>query len=276
MIDRGGHGRRKVAKTTARPAKGSLARKVTSVAAAATSEAKLTAERAAARAASQDVERRPDISCFPAGATYDPECTRCPRLASFLTESHARYPSYWSRPVPSFGSISARIAIVGLAPGMHGANRSARPFTGDYAGLLLYQTLYDLGLASHPRSTAYDDSMKLKNVRILNAVKCVPPENKPTPDEIRRCNDFLKAELAAMKSARVYVALGLVAHEAILKALGRKRTEFKFGHAAEARLGEALYLLDSYHCSRYNTQTRRLTPEMFRAVLARACELAQV
>jgi uracil-DNA glycosylase family 4 len=239
-------------------------------------ETALTAARAAARAESHDVAKRPDIACFPADATYDPECTRCPRLASFLTESHAKYPSYWSRPVPSFGSISARIAIVGLAPGMHGANRSARPFTGDYAGLLLYQTLYDLGLASQPQSTAHDDAMKLKNVRILNAVKCVPPENKPTPDEIRECNDFLKAELAAMKSARVYVALGLVAHEAIVKALGRRRSELRFGHAALHPLGEARHLLDSYHCSRYNTQTRRLTPEMFRAVLARACELAEV
>lgn len=239
-------------------------------------EAELTAERAAARAASQDVARRPDVSRFPASAMYDPGCTRCPRLASFLAESHAKYPGYWSRPVPSFGPISARIAIVGLAPGMHGANRSARPFTGDYAGLLLYQTLYDLGLASQPQSTAYDDALKLRNVRILNAVKCVPPENKPTPDEIRECNGFLKAELAAMKSARVYVALGLVAHEAILRALGRRRTELKFAHAALHPLGEARYLLDSYHCSRYNTQTRRLTPEMFRAVLARACELAEV
>jgi uracil-DNA glycosylase len=239
-------------------------------------EIALTAARAAARAESHDVGKRPDVACFPADATYDPGCTRCPRLASFLTESHAKYPSYWSRPVPSFGSISARIAIVGLAPGMHGANRSARPFTGDYAGLLLYQTLYDLGLASQPQSTAHDDGMKLKNVRILNAVKCVPPENKPTPDEIRECNAFLKAELAAMKSARVYVALGLVAHEAILKALGRRRAEFKFGHASLHPLGEARHLLDSYHCSRYNTQTRRLTPEMFRAVLARACELAEV
>jgi len=239
-------------------------------------EAELTAERAAARAASHDVARRPDVSRFPADATYDPGCTRCPRLASFLAESHAKYPSYWSRPVPSFGPISARIAIVGLAPGMHGANRSARPFTGDYAGLLLYQTLYDLGLASQPQSTAYDDALKLRNVRILNAVKCVPPENKPTPEEIRECNGFLKAELAAMKSARVYVALGLVAHEAILRALGRRRTELKFAHAALHPLGEARYLLDSYHCSRYNTQTRRLTPEMFRAVLARACELAEV
>jgi uracil-DNA glycosylase family 4 len=245
-------------------------------------EAALTAERAAARAASQDITKRPDVACFPADATYDPACTRCPRLASFLGESHAKYPGYWSRPVPSFGPISARIAIVGLAPGMHGANRSARPFTGDYAGLLLYQTLYDLGLASQPQSTAYDDRLKLRNVRILNAVKCVPPENKPTPDEIRECNGFLKAELAALKSARVYVALGLVAHEAILRALGRKRSELKFGHAAEhplgqgSRAGEARYLLDSYHCSRYNTQTRRLTPEMFRAVLARACELAKL
>jgi uracil-DNA glycosylase family 4 len=239
-------------------------------------ESALTAARAAARAASGDADKRPDIACFKADETYDPECTRCPRLASFLAESHARYPSYWSRPVPSFGPITARIAIVGLAPGMHGANRSARPFTGDYAGLLLYQTLHELGLVSQPQSTAWDDGLTLTNTRILNAVKCVPPENKPDPDEIRRCNDFLKAELAAMKSARVYVALGLVAHEAILRAVGRKRSELKFGHAAEHVLDETHRLVDSYHCSRYNTQTRRLTADMFKAVLTRACDLAEL
>jgi uracil-DNA glycosylase family 4 len=159
---------------------------------------------------------------------------------------------------------------------MQGANRTGRPFTGDYAGVLLYQTLYELGLASQPTSVSYDDPLKLINTRIVNAVKCVPPENKPSPDEIRRCNDFLKAEIAVLKSARVYVALGRVAHDAILTAFGRKRSQFGFGHAAEHSLDETRYLLDSYHCSRYNTQTRRLTPQMFKAVLSRACKLARL
>lgn len=242
----------------------------------ASSESALTAARAAARAASADASKRPDVSLFKADATYDPGCTRCPRLASFLAESHAKYPSYWCRPVPAFGAAAPRIVIVGLAPGMQGANRTGRPFTGDYAGLLLFQTLHELGLASQPTSVSFDDPLKLINTRIVNAVKCVPPENKPTPDEIRRCNEFLKAEIAHLKSARVYVALGLVAHEAMLKALGRKRSEFKFGHAAEHVIDETRHLVDSYHCSRYNTQTRRLTAAMFKAVLARACELAEL
>jgi uracil-DNA glycosylase family 4 len=164
--------------------------------------------------------------------------------------------------------------IVGLAPGMQGANRTARPFTGDYAGVLLYQTLFELGLASQPTSVSYDDPLTLINTRIVNAVKCVPPENKPLPDEIRRCNDFLKAEIASLKSASVYVALGRVAHDATLAAFGRKRSQLVFGHAAEHSLDETRQLIDSYHCSRYNTQTRRLTPKMFRDVLARACKLA--
>ncbi len=236
--------------------------------------AALTAERAAARAASGDIAKRPDISAFPADETYDPECTRCPRLASFLAESHAKYPSYWCRPVPAFGAAEPRIVIVGLAPGMQGANRTARPFTGDYAGVLLYQTLHDLGLASQPTSVSYDDPLRLINTRIVNAVKCVPPENKPLPDEIRRCNDFLRAEIAKLKSARVYVALGRIAHDAFLSAMDLKRSKFVFGHAAEHPLGQARHLIDSYHCSRYNTQTRRLTPEMFKTVLSRACKLA--
>jgi uracil-DNA glycosylase family 4 len=238
--------------------------------------AALTAERAAARAASGDIAKRPDIRAFPADETYDPECTRCPRLASFLAESHAKYPSYWCRPVASFGDKAPRIVIVGLAPGMQGANRTARPFTGDYAGILLYQTLYDLGLATQPTSVSYDDGLKLLNIRIVNSVKCVPPENKPLPDEIRRCNDFLRAELARLTSARVYVALGRIAHDAFLSAMDLKRSKFTFGHAAEHPLGQTRHLIDSYHCSRYNTQTRRLTPEMFKAVLSRACKLAQV
>ena len=192
---------------------------------------------------------RPALSQFKVDATYDPNCTRCPRLAEFLAESHAKYPTYWCRPVPAFGVAAPRIVIVGLAPGMHGANRTARPFTGDYAGILLYETLHELGLASKPTSVSADDPLKLIDTRIVNAVKCVPPENKPTPDEIRRCNDFLKIELERLKSARVYVALGRIAHEAFLTAKGLKRSSFKFGHAAEHALDETHHLIDSYHCS---------------------------
>ncbi len=209
-------------------------------------------------------------------AAYDPTCTRCPRLAAFLRETRTRYPDYWSRPVPSFGDPAARILIVGLAPGLHGANRTARPFTGDHAGILLYQTLYDAGLASLPTSTSADDPLRLLNARIVNSVKCVPPQNKPLPAEIRTCNAYLARELQESPGARVYLALGRIAHEAVLMARGAKRSRFAFAHAAEHALGEGVQLIDSYHCSRYNTQTRRLTGEMFRAVVARACELAQL
>jgi uracil-DNA glycosylase family 4 len=208
-------------------------------------------------------------------AIYDSRCTRCPRLASYLAEAHLRYPSYWCRPVAPFGDPAARIVLVGLAPGMHGANRTARPFTGDFAGILLYQTLFELGLSNQAQGTAADDGLVLYDTRITNAVKCAPPENKPTPEEIRRCNAYLSAELATLQGVRVLVALGRIAHDAALVALGLKRTAFSFAHGGEHRLSDALYLLDSYHCSRYNTQTRRLTAEMFKSVLARACELAR-
>jgi uracil-DNA glycosylase family 4 len=223
--------------------------------------------------------RRPALSSVKADATYDPNCTRCPRLASFLAEAHGKYPTYWCRPVPSFGVAAPRILLIGLAPGLHGANRTARPFTGDYAGILLYETLHELGLATQSTSVSADDPLKLVNTRIVNSVKCVPPENKPLPEEIRRCNDFMRTELARLESARVYVALGRVAHEALLMALDLKRSQFTFAHAAEHVLDvrdETRHLIDSYHCSRYNTQTRRLTAEMFKAVLKRACELAKI
>ena len=207
---------------------------------------------------------------------YDPDCTQCPRLAQFLAETHHRYPDYWARPVPSFGAGEPRILIVGLAPGMHGANRTGRPFTGDYAGILLYRTLYDLGLATQPESVAADDPLELRNARIANAVKCVPPQNKPLPEEIRRCNAYLQTELRDLQSVRVVLALGRIAHDAVLLARGLKRSQFPFGHGREHPLEAARYLIDSYHCSRYNTSTRVLTEEMFRKVVARACELAGV
>ena len=210
------------------------------------------------------------------GAAYDSACTRCPRLASYLKETRHRYDAYWARPVPSFGAERPRILIVGLAPGMHGANRTGRPFTGDHAGILLYGSLFDAGLASAAVSVSAEDGLKLKNVRIANAVKCVPPQNKPLPAEIRCCNTYLVEELRALPEVRVLLALGRVAHDAVLLAQNLPRARYAFAHAAEHRLSATHIMLDSYHCSRYNTQTRRLTTPMFRAVLARACELAQL
>jgi uracil-DNA glycosylase family 4 len=157
---------------------------------------------------------------------------------------------------------------------MHGANRTGRPFTGDYAGILLYETLYGLGLATRAESVSHDDGLKLQGARIANAVKCVPPENKPLPEEIRTCNAYLQVELGELKRVKVILALGRIAHDAVLLALGLKRSQFAFGHGNEHTIGEAKYLLDSYHCSRYNTSTKVLTEPMFRKVVARACELA--
>jgi len=207
-------------------------------------------------------------------ASYDPHCTRCPRLAAFLARTRQRHPGYWARPVPSFGTARPRIVIVGLAPGLHGANRTGRPFTGDHAGLLLYQTLYAAGLANRPQSRSAGDGLRLINVRIVNSVKCVPPGNKPLPAEVRCCNDYLRAELRRLRSARVYIALGRVGHDALLMALGLPRAAYPFGHGREHALDAARWLIDSYHCSRYNTATRRLTAQMFEAVVARACERA--
>jgi uracil-DNA glycosylase family 4 len=207
---------------------------------------------------------------------YDPNCVRCPRLAGFLAGVRERHPTYWSRPVSSFGARAPRILIVGLAPGLHGANRTGRPFTGDFAGILLYETLFEFGLASRKDSVAANDDLTLLKARITNAVKCLPPENKPLPEEIRTCNSFLKSELAALPSARVILALGRIAHESVLLAYGLRRSAFAFAHAREHALGGERHLLDSYHCSRYNTQTRRLTTPMFKAVVARACELAGI
>ena len=207
-------------------------------------------------------------------AAYDPHCTRCPRLAAFLASTRQRHPQYWARPVPSFGAARPRIAIIGLAPGMHGANRTGRPFTGDHAGLLLYQTLYAAGLASRPQSRSAGDGLRLIDVRIVNAIKCVPPKNKPLPAEIRCCNGYLRAELQRLRSVRVYLALGRVAHEAALLALGLPRAAHPFGHGREHALDATRWLIDSYHCSRFNTATRRLTAAMFEAVVARACERA--
>jgi len=205
---------------------------------------------------------------------YDPGCRRCPRLAGFLDAVRREHPSYFCKPVPPFGDPQARLLILGLAPGKHGANRSGRPFTGDFAGILLYQTLFDHGFASGPVSSSIDDGLRLCGARITNAVKCLPPENKPLPAEIKTCNDYLQAELEASPSVRVILALGLIAHVAALRAHGLKAGALRFADAAEHPLSADRLLVDSYHCSRYNTQTRRLTASMFTSVVARAAQLA--
>ncbi len=209
-------------------------------------------------------------------SAFDPMCRRCPRLCKFLDAVRLDEPGYFCRPVPQFGDPDARLLIVGLAPGKHGANRTGRPFTGDYAGILLYATLHKFGLASGPVSTAADDGLKLLNTRITNAVKCLPPDNKPLPLEIKACNDFLRVELEQSRSARVILALGAIAHAAVLRACHLPGSAHRFAHAAEHSLSGGRVLLDSYHCSRYNTQTRRLTPTMFETVVGRARDLALV
>jgi uracil-DNA glycosylase family 4 len=206
---------------------------------------------------------------------YDPGCRRCPRLAAFLDSVKIEHPEYFCRPVPAFGDPKARLLIVGLAPGKHGANRTGRPFTGDHAGILLYATLHKFGLASAAVSSAADDGLALVGARITNSVKCLPPENKPLPVEIKTCNDYLGSELAQSPDARVILALGAIAHDAVLRACGLRRGEYRFAHAAEHPLTGDRVLLDSYHCSRYNTQTRRLTTDMFEAVVKRAAALAR-
>jgi uracil-DNA glycosylase family 4 len=175
---------------------------------------------------------------------------------------------YFCRPVPPFGSGEARLVIVGLAPGMHGANATGRPFTGDYAGKLLYATLFKFGFATRPESRGADDGLQLLDTRITNAVKCLPPGNKPLPAEIRECNAYLSAELSVLPEGAAVLALGRIAHEASLRALGRSPREHVFAHGAEHALDRGTRLFDSYHCSRQNTNTRRLTPSMFESVFA--------
>jgi uracil-DNA glycosylase family 4 len=196
-------------------------------------------------------------------------CRSCPRLAAYLDDIRVRWPDYHARPVPAFGAAAPRLLIVGLAPGLHGANRSGRPFTGDHAGILLYATLHRFGFASAPVSRSADDALELLDCRITNAVKCVPPQNAPTPAEIRDCNRHLAAELQALTSVRVILALGAVAHRATLAALGERAAAHAFAHGARHALRDGRTLHDSYHCSRYNTQTRRLTADGFAEVFAR-------
>lgn len=196
------------------------------------------------------------------------ECRQCPRLAGFLDQVRLDHPAYYAKPVLPFGADDPRLLIVGLAPGMHGANRTGRPFTGDYAGILLYRTLHRFGFASAAESVSAADGLQLTGCRITNAVKCLPPQNKPEPAEIRQCNGYLGGEIAALGDGAAILALGTIAHQSVLRALGLKLKEFSFGHGAVHALPRGMTLYDSYHCSRYNTQTKRLTAEMFEAVFA--------
>lgn len=206
-------------------------------------------------------------------AIFDLDCRQCQRLSDFLDDNKREHPDYHARPVAPFGAARPSLLIVGLAPGMHGANATGRPFTGDHAGILLYQTLYDYGFSNKAVSESAADGLKLKGCRITNAVKCLPPQNKPTGEEIRTCNGFLKAELEGLKQDACVIALGSIAHSATLRALGLKLKDYPFIHNKLHELPNGLSLIDSYHCSRYNTQTKRLTEPMFRAVFKQAREL---
>lgn len=195
-------------------------------------------------------------------------CHKCQRLVNFLNEVKVNYPNYHARPVPDFGDISPKLLIIGLAPGMHGANRTGRPFTGDFAGVLLYQTLFKYGFSNHEESISMNDGLELIGCRITNAVKCLPPGNKPESNEIKNCNGYLSGEIASFLAGRgvALLALGTVAHRAVLMALGLRLKDYPFGHGLIHQLPNNLTLYDSYHCSRYNTQTKRLTTDMFEQV----------
>ncbi|WP_034160113.1 uracil-DNA glycosylase [Sphingomonas sp. ERG5] len=201
------------------------------------------------------------------------DCPRCPRLVAFRDDLRIEHPDWWNAPVNAFGDPDGWLAIVGLAPGKHGANRTGRPFTGDRSGPLLFDTLAKFGLASGTYEGTPEDSLRLDGAIIINAVKCLPPQNKPTPEEIRACRPFLAGQAAALPRARVYIALGQIAHQSAVKILGGKLPKCRFAHLAEHRVPDGRILIDSYHCSRYNQNTGRLTAEMFEAVFARALEL---
>ena len=196
----------------------------------------------------------------------DKNCRLCPRLAEFRDTNAEKFPDKFNAPVPAFGDLDAEVLIVGLAPGLKGANFTGRPFTGDYAGDLLYETLLKFGLAKGRYAKHKDDSLELVGVRITNAVRCVPPENKPTTEEMNTCRPFLIDEIAAMPNLKTIISLGLVSHNAVLKTFGHKISAFKFAHHVRHQIQETITLIDSYHCSRYNTQTRRLTGAMFEEI----------
>ena len=199
----------------------------------------------------------------------DPSCHRCDRLVGRRRNVRRDHPGYHAAPVPPFGDPGARLLVVGLAPGMHGANATGRPFTGDHAGILLYQTLFRYGFSNRPASTGRGDGLELSGCRITNAVKCLPPQNRPTGNEVATCNSYLAQELDELGQPAVVVALGAIAHAAVLKALGLRARERPFAHDAERCVGDRRTLVSSYHCSRHNTQTGRLTEAMFHALFAR-------
>ena len=194
------------------------------------------------------------------------DCALCSRLVKFRLTQRKQHADWHNAPVPSFGGLDTRLLIVGLAPGLKGANRTGRPFTGDYAGDLLYATLLEFGFARGVYGARIDDGLDLVDCRISNAVRCVPPENKPLPAEIAACRPFLGAEIGAMKRLAAILALGQIAHGAVLAALGEKKSSFPFRHGTVHRLSNGMSLADSYHCSRYNTNTGKLTPAMFAGV----------
>jgi uracil-DNA glycosylase len=200
------------------------------------------------------------------------DCPLCPRLAAFRAAQRLAHPDWFNAPVPSFGDDHPTLLIVGLAPGLRGANRTGRPFTGDFAGDLLYRTLLKFGFATGSYDARPDDGLGLRRARIINAVRCVPPQNKPEPSEIAACGRFLAADLAALPDARAILALGAIAHNAVLAAKGLRRASCKFAHGATHALPDGLVLADSYHCSRLNTNTGRLTEAMFEAVIAALAE----
>ena len=201
------------------------------------------------------------------------DCPRCPRLVAFREALRGDQPDWWNAPVNAFGDPQAWLGIIGLAPGKHGANRTGRPFTGDFAGDLLFATLKQFGLAHGDYQGRPDDTLALDGAIIINSVKCLPPQNKPTPAEIHNCRPFLERQVAVLPNARVFVALGQIAHQSAVKVLGGRLPKARFGHLAEHRLPDGHMLIDSYHCSRYNQNTGRLTAAMFEAVFARALEL---
>lgn len=202
----------------------------------------------------------------------DRDCPYCPRLVAFRQENRQKFPDKHNAPVPSFGNLKAALLIVGLAPGLKGANFTGRPFTADYAGDLLYPTLLKFGFAKGTYDERADDGLELINTRITNAVRCVPPENKPTPAEMKTCLNFLKAETAAMKNVKVIVCLGGISHNSVLKNFGKRVAGYKFAHGAQHDL-DGITMIDSYHCSRYNTSTKRLTTPMFEDIFEAAKKL---
>ena len=210
----------------------------------------------------------PEATLLPAPETPPPDCVLCPRLAAYRAENRTANPGWFNAPVPSWGPLDAGLLVVGMAPGVRGANRTGRPFTGDHAGVLLYTSLLRFGLAHGTYGAEITDGMTLEGCRIVNAVRCVPPANLPEPVEVRTCNRFLEAELGAMPNLRVVLALGVLAHAAVLRACGMPLTRVRFRHGALHELPDGLMLADSYHVSRYNTNTGRLTEAMFHAVMA--------